>query len=156
MQLLIGFSSRSWESTKVFVLTKRLGINPLFGVFDFICPSSQSREVPPPMHPLVATNGEAALSTLNLLSLEENFPEGSARVLNYKSRPRNQCQFHTPSHGCSSLRSATAHIMHRAFPCYPLQAFALQCGKFQDRQKPRAVRTDGNQRFYCMRMIEHY
>lgn len=69
MQLLIGFSSRSWESTKVFVLTKRLGINPLFGV----------DEVPPPMHPLVATSGEAALSTLNLLGLEENFPEGSAR-----------------------------------------------------------------------------
>lgn len=41
-------------------------------------------------------------------------------------------------------------------PAPSLQALALQCGKFQGRQKPRAVRTDGNQGFYCMRRIEHY
>lgn len=50
----------------------------------------------------MATSREAALSTLNILSLKENFPEGFATVLSYKSRPRNQGQLHTPFQGATS------------------------------------------------------
>lgn len=92
----------------------------------------------------------------NLLSPRENFPEGFAAVLNYKSRPRNQCQFHTPFPECSFLSSATAHIMQQALPLPFLQAFALQCSTSRDSQKPWAVQTDWSQRFCCMRTTEHY